>query len=389
MREIEKLAVQYETMLRETSRDPLEDARHRSSAYVLRARVLYLQGRFQTAHRYLDLAASGSSEVNIEHAVGHAAIRLARAELLVYSSHLHLKQHDEIIRLRLKKDPLNEKEENDLWSQEREVLAKEGNKIRRAESEVQRAASLLDRAQHQTIWSLRIHIGIAQVTFARLLLDIEKRVRSKDPLDGNAFARLSGQLEQSVLNGMQHLRSALDLLPFITERWDEIHKSVIARCPSVEDERKIYAMWMHLYVVSRFYWGVLQKSYADAPSTPFRRYSTDLDRRAIVDSLFTQVNGKAERGERTWQMWCKSLRFNSFADIKLDDWTAHAISRCRQEMYESRVYSVAPLRLAILRICRMISTDNNLNAMWDRRREGLTPRGTFKKACSNMSGGPS
>ena len=148
---------------------------------------------------------------------------------------------------------------------------------------------------------------------------------------------------------------------------------------------------MHLYVVSRFYWGVLQRSHADAKKSKKSeyKYETDSDRVNAITDVVKEVSWDTERAEITWQMWCKSLRFNSFADIKLDDWTAHAISRCRQEMYESRVYSVAPLRLAILRICRMISTDNNLNAMWDRRREGLTPRGTFKKACSNMSGGPS
>jgi hypothetical protein len=387
LREIEKLAVQYETMLRETSRDPLEDARHRSSAYVLRARVLYLQGHFQTAHRYLDLAASGSSEVNIEHAVGHAAIRLARAELLIYSSDLHLRQHDQITRLSI----LNEKPEKDLFSREKDKLAKEGNKIRRAESEVQRAAALLDHAQHQTIWSLRVHMGIAKVTFARLLFEIEKLVRSEHKLDENAFARLSGQLEQSVLNGMQHLRSALDLLPFINESWDDIRESVLERCPSVEDERKICAMWVHLYVVSRFYWGVLQKSQGDTSPNPFGRYSTDLNRRPVVEGVITQVNGNAELGEITWQMWCKSLRFNSFADIRLNDWMAQAISRYRKETAEPPVveYPIAPLRLAILRICRIISADNNLNAMWDRRREGLAPRGTFKKASGNTSGGTS
>jgi hypothetical protein len=267
------------------------------------------------------------------------------------------------------------------------VLAKEGNKVHRAESEVQRAAALLDRAQYQTIWSLRAHMGIAKVTFARLLLDIEERVRSKDTLDGNAFAKLSGQLEQSVLNGMQHLRSALDLLPFITDKWDKIHTSVIARCPSVEDERKICAMWVHLYVVSRFYWGVLQKSQGDTSPNPFGGYSTDLNRRPVVKGVITQVNGDAELGERTWQMWCKSLRFNSFADIKLNNWLANAIDSYRKEIDET--YSVAPLRLAILRICHIISTDSNINAMWDRRREGLAPKGTFKKACGNTSDGTS
>jgi hypothetical protein len=107
--------------------------------------------------------------------------------------------------------------------------------------------------------------------------------------------------------------------------------------------------------------------------------------------VITQVNGNAELGEITWQMWCKSLRFNSFADIRLNDWMAQAISRYRKETAEPPVveYPIAPLRLAILRICRIISADNNLNAMWDRRREGLAPRGTFKKASGNTSGGTS
>jgi hypothetical protein len=385
--EIEKLAVRYETMLRETSRDPLEDARHRSSAYVLRARVLYLQGRFQTAHRYLDLAASGSSEINVEHAVGHAAIHLARAELLIYSSDLHLRQHDQTTRSRSSK----EKSEKDLFSQGKDKLAKEGNKIRRAESEVQRAAALLDHAQHQTIWSLRAHMGIAKVTFARLLLEIEKLVRSEHTLDENAFARLSGQLEQSVLNGMQHLRSALDLLPFVTDKWDKIHTSVIAQCSSVEDERKVCAMWIRLYVASRFYWGVLQHLHINAKGSKKHEdiYETDWGSRvATIEGVIAQVNGNAERGERTWQMWCKSLRFNSFADINLNNRFKNVVDVYGHPKEKDEAYSVvAPLRLIILRICHIMLTDNNLKAMWDRRREGLTPKGTFKKACGNTSDG--
>lgn len=377
LNKIEYLAVRYETLLRETSRDSLEDARHRSSAYVLRARVLYLQGRFQTAHRYLDLAACGSSGVNGEQAVGHAAIHLARAELLVYSSHLHLMRYDEMVRSGI---DLTISEQNSyvaLCSPEDEVeeIAKEANKIRRAESEVQRAAFLLDHAQHQTIWSLRMHIGIAQVTFARLLLDLEKIVRSNTAIEGNVFARLSGELEQSVLNGMRHLRSALDLLPFINESWNDICGSVTEHCPSVKDERKICALWMHLYVVSRFYWGVLQIWHAGA-----KKYETEHDRRAItVDEVITQVSGKPGRGEITWQMWCKSLRFNSFAEIKLRTWIGLAIEHYRQATDESPViYSSAPLRLAILGICNMISSNNNLNAMWDRRR-GFDSNGPVQK----------
>jgi hypothetical protein len=193
---------------------------------------------------------------------------------------------------------------------------------------------------------------------------------------------------------MQHLRSALDLLPFITDKWDKIHTSVIARCSSVEDERKVCTMWMRLYVASRFYWGVLQRLHNDAKGSKKYedkyedKYETDLDSRAAtIDKMITQVNGNAERGERTWQMWCKSLRFNSFANIKLNNWLANAVAVYDYRKEKDETYSITPLRLIILRICDIMLTDNNLNAMWDKRREGLVPRGTFKKACKNTSGG--
>jgi hypothetical protein len=105
--------------------------------------------------------------------------------------------------------------------------------------------------------------------------------------------------------------------------------------------------------------------------------------------MITQVNGNAARGERNWQMWCKSLRFNSFADIKLNNWLANAVTVYDYRKEKDETYSIAPLRLVILRICDIMLTDNNLNAMWDKRREGLAPRGTFKKACRNTSDGTS
>ncbi|SDX21936.1 SIR2 family protein [Nitrosomonas oligotropha] len=375
---IENLAVRYETMLRETSRDTFEDTRHRSSAYVLRARVLYLQGRFRTAHRYLDLAACGSSAANVEHAISHAAIHLARAELLVHSSHLHLTQYDEKFRLDLHVSDLEQSPDGSFCPLEDEIneLAKETNKIRRAESEVQRAGSLLDHARHQTIWSLRVHMGAAQITFERLLFDLEKLIRSKVKIEGNTFAKLSGELEQSVLNGLRHLRSALDLLPFITEKWSNIHESLVEHCPSVENERKIYAIWLHLYVISRFYWEVLRIGHQmDISNNDVNAigYINTQNRAKTVDYVITQVSGKPGpgQGEITWQMWSKSLRFNKFAEqLNLHQLIRNAIDDVyRQTEGESfMTFSAAPLRLAILDICSKISNNQNLNLMWNIRR---------------------
>lgn len=364
----EELAVEYETLLRETSRTASEDTRHRSSAYLLRARSLYLRGHFRTAHRYLDLASSGTKVGDVDQAVGQAAIHLARTELLVYSAHEHLRRFDAM-------------RQNCSTTREEELdeIAKEGAKLRRAESEVDRAACVLENVRHQTTWSVRMHIGQAQVRFERVLLSIEEFVRGSRGLDDNAFSRSSGQLEQSVLSGMRHLRSALDLLPYVGGTWVECRDSSVRRAPMIRDEQLIYALWIQFYVVSRFYWAVLRRWNHGAKSYDVH----GAERSWVLHEIVTEVSGGAnESGEVTWQMWCNSLRFGKIAGTDIHGWLRATIDRLRMRSFQSQegrgeqesgdrsavAYSVAPLRLIILSVCGEMCSDDNLATVWNARR---------------------
>lgn len=376
LREAETLAVEYETLLRETSKTPNEDARHRSSAYLLRSRALYLQGQFRTAHRYLDLAACGTSEVSDEKGVGQASIHLARAELLVYSADIHLTKFDESV---IYDDPryvLGRKRAKLTKDMELNEIAKEWNKLKRADEEIAQCNDLLTSSRHQTIWALRTHMGSAQISFEGLLARLENFARRESVIGASVFARYSGELERAVVTGMKHLRSALDILPFISEDWIDVAnisedwidvaKPSIAICPCVLDERRIYALWMHFYVVSKFFWSVLHMWH----TAPRSYAEVDASRLTTVDEIVTRVNGnRAREGDETWRMWCSSLRFRNFATLPLHNWMRDAIDgESISGNSRSSKYSVAPIRRVILSICKEISNDKTLNVMWDRRR---------------------
>jgi len=53
----------------------------------------------------------------------------------------------------------------------------------------------------------------------------------------------------------------------------------------------------------------------------------------------------------------------------LNTWIGRARDKYRQAIDESSMAnSIAPLRLAILGICSKIANNDNLNMMWDKRR---------------------
>ncbi|MEE9337928.1 MAG: hypothetical protein V3U87_07590, partial [Methylococcaceae bacterium] len=83
---IEEDSIAYEDTLRMIAETSENDALHRSSAFSLRARALYLQGHFSQAHHYLDIALTGLLHERIDHRVKASAIHLVRAELLATSA---------------------------------------------------------------------------------------------------------------------------------------------------------------------------------------------------------------------------------------------------------------------------------------------------------------
>ncbi len=87
LRNLEQKIIAFERLIREETETPRTDALHRSNAFMMLARVYYLQNDFVSANHYLNLAMVGLHQDYIEHRTQLSRIHIYRAELLYFSSH--------------------------------------------------------------------------------------------------------------------------------------------------------------------------------------------------------------------------------------------------------------------------------------------------------------
>ena len=320
--EIEKDSIAYEDTLRMIAETSENDALHRSSAFSLRARALYLQGHFSQAHHYLDIALTGLLNERIDHRVKASVIHLVRAELLATSAEKKYK------------DCLN----NDI---DKAVQIAEVNtslkKLSRACHALSQADLLLHNLAHENIWLITLEFGKAQVQLEQMLFEMELLYLEWAPLNQTEYLKKSGALEQSILYIMQRLRNVLDLIPFDPKKWSKKEKEIKSNegkayySTLVTIERMCYKLWKQLFLAGGSYTTLLSEQY---------KVSINLGGDAISYTVLTGHN--EERYCEHWKHWCNSMRFKKLGvmDFKSPYFLHNVLSSAENELEKKSLRAV-------------------------------------------------
>ncbi|MEE9339313.1 MAG: hypothetical protein V3U87_14650 [Methylococcaceae bacterium] len=351
----EEESFQYEDMVRETSETNHEDAKYRSSALTFRARALYLQGHFPEAHHFLDLATAGLLPDRLDHQTIISVVHIVRAELLAISAHEHyfsLSKHDQV-------DKIDSSDRvNDLKSILFPLASSSMKKIERAEQELRRAEALLRSMAHQNIWLIHMEFGWAQIKIERMLFEIEKLFWSWSSLDVSSYLRKSGELEQKIINGMQHLRNVLDAIPYQSSIQPE-YSSMI------QIERMVYKLWRQYFVIGAYYSSLLSSQYRGTIRFDENTTVSDISKQVIPCLTGFAVAGEnAEKYSKRWKLWCTAMRFDIFGSKKnMHTFTfVHVLTK---KETNANVSLRSVIIEAMLEECKEIKID----AMWKLRRE--------------------
>jgi hypothetical protein len=294
----EDFSREYENVLRATAESIGKDARHRSSALALRARSLYLRGKFRQAHRWLDLAAAGLNSTVPEQQVSLAVVHLNRAELLALSADEHYFQN-------LRDSP---------QARLREISA-ELQKLDRADRELRAATDYLRDASHLARQRIRLEIGNAVIRQEILLFQLEQDFweyhSESRPLLDKEFAHRSGAIERSTLEAMRALRSVLDNLPLEKGKWKDVETEGRQNEPLIRTELQVYALWRQLFVVAMAYSALLRRM-TDGHTTPEH----------VIEAMGSRSPGIADDRNR-WRNWARSMRFEQLARLTDDEATTY------------------------------------------------------------------
>jgi len=350
LKKVEKASIAYEDTLRMTAKTIEEDAFHRSTAFSLRARSLYLQGHFSEAHHFLDIASTGLLDDRVDHRVKASVIHLVRAELL--STSAEKKYKDSL------KDSDNKK--NDFKFNQLSELNTSLKKIKRANQELLQAERLLQDIAHEKIWIIVLEFGFAQLQLEKLLFRMELLELGNNNMSEFKFLKENGSLERSILEGMQRLRNVLDLIPFDSRLWQTVNDATLeqkedsnsANFPMlIMFERMCYKLWKHFFVVGGYYSRLLNIQY----------HSGQVGKASTTYSVF----GDKRYGER-WSHWCYSMRFPKLGKCVL---TFSSIYSNNSEVLNEESYFVdsSSLRALVIEIMKE-SCDDKIAQMWDARR---------------------
>lgn len=368
-KQAENWAIAFEDKIRTTCRTSSMEATYRSDAFGIRARALYLREHFNSGHRFLDLASSGLQLDLPEHRSNAGIIHIIRAELLANSAHSHYDTK------------LKEVERNEFEKLKLEAYTSL-KKIERAEQELNLASTLFANISHLRLWSVFLEFGQAQITLERMLFEMEilylTQLNSKDQpamgggLKGEAqqknsinteYLKRNGALEQDILYGMEKLRKALDLLPFVVEKdytkvEDEIEKSYGHGVKSVllEIECMCYALWSDLYVAGAFLNSVINvffKEHAENKSEE------------LIAKVFGGIfmNKNLNHYNNRWKDWSSSMRFKS-----INSGLVLSLS-VSPEGAGGAPYDDKSLRANIIHVMQKTASEENINKLWEARRK--------------------
>ncbi|MCA9029745.1 MAG: hypothetical protein KDA66_02990, partial [Planctomycetaceae bacterium] len=357
IREAREAAIECEYLLRESTRTEAQDALHRSRSLAMLARSEYLDGYFRQAHHRLDLASSGLTDSR-SHAVSRAMIHIYRAELLVYSANHHYQK------------TLIEVGTSPFSVASPYGVRKELKKVYRAEQEIRRSLVALRESPYQVLWGIVSHLGGAQVQLERLLLESELVYVTRRAISQREFSELSGKCERMVLDGLRHLRAALDLIPIETELWENVSNK---KGELVRLEMKTYAIWRQLYVASAFMGGLLSAWHQSHVLT-----GSPVSFDGLAHEILAVIAHAAEANPHArWARWNASVRFENFArlggadiGLELPDFTLTT--------EDIRSAGSASLRtLQTLAMKRDLTPDSDgkphaLKCMWNFRRDPKT-----------------
>lgn len=355
----EEESITYEDMLRETTKTKEEDSKHRASAFILRARSLYLQGHFRQAHHYLDLAPTGLILERFDHRKLIAAIHITRAELLAISAHKH---YQKIV---------NSSQEDASQKHSFNKLKNEVNaslkKIDRAEQELRISEEILNSMKYNTNWIIKLEFGWAQTILERMLFEIELLYLEWPELDNTNYLQRTGKLEQKILEGMKRLRNILDMIPY-TQVTDK--KDITILPPYlVKIERNAYILWKQFFVVGAYYTGIL--SNRKKGPTLIERKDTYFFNKAswLIPGLdgYAVTSPMAREYEERWKQWCNAMRFERLGShVQLE-------KSLRADNAQKFILSkgVFTLRSLVIQTMENECSENKIDDMWNHRRNNI------------------
>lgn len=359
----EDAAIAYEDSLRIICETREEEARHRSNAFSIRARTLYLRDHFRVAHQFLDLASSGLQMEHFEHRSNAAIIHIVRAELLAISADSHFRKKLKEINsgnivtgtplsaIKEVNDSLNKIEQavleihdGKISEAQKSVLDREINislnnielavhkldgdqsvseiqdsalieevnaslkKIERAEQELTLGDDLLGNTFHLRSWLVFLEFGRAQLSLERMLFEMENLFLTWPKLDDTQYLQKSGELELSILDSMGRLRKVLDLIPFRNDFWED--KDNKKSYPLlVEVERMCYGLWSDLFIAGAYFNGLLNKLHEPPQLIYDINHNSKID--AIIGAIVNQEN--EEHYLKRWKHWSLSMRFRKMS----------------------------------------------------------------------------
>ena len=356
-------ARQYEIYLRNTCETKDDELTHRAEYFAIRARILYLKMQFTKAHGYLDLADSNSQPAQIEHRVNAGMVHILRAEMLAISADFQKPCSKKV------------KEIEDVREIEKKIQASL-KKIARAELELQLAENIFGGMTHQKLWQVYMKFGFARLQLERMLFEIEKLYLDWKALDNNAYLKLSGKIEQSVLDTLSHLRFVFDLLPFnladwatiktygIDEEKQNIGDALNGNIPTlIKIEIISYALWNELFVV-----GVAYSCLADLLKKLADNKKRPLEKRQINDIIKSDIYSHCIPYSDRWKAWNKSMRFHRMHEVPF------LLQFCLEindkgEATEKPKLSDVSLRKAIIETMGHLNTLEKIGEIWNIRRK--------------------
>lgn len=359
----EQAAISYEDSLRVTCENGEEDAKHRSEAFGLRARALYLSNHFRQAHRFLDLGSSGLQLNRFEHRSNAGVIHILRAELLATSADTHFSEK------------LDQKiDKNELFNEVQASL----KKIERAEQELNLAFEMFRTISHQRVWSVYLKFGQAQLCVERMLYEIESLFLACPYLKGLShenvntdYLKKSGEFEQNILICMEKIRGVLDLLPFIPDKWettkDSMQKYQTDQSKNypmlIVIERMSYGLWRDLFIVGAYYNSLLS-ILSENSKLSRNDNGTNAKIEDILGNIFSPKN-KTHYLKR-WERWSHSMRLSLIG--KCVKFSASLALEELPKNKDSQYLDISLREKIIMDMKDIIIKEDEINIIWDKRR---------------------
>ncbi|ASF46361.1 hypothetical protein CEK71_09865 [Methylovulum psychrotolerans] len=345
----------YELFLRKTCDSKDEELIHRNECFAIKARVLYLQEQFQKAHGYLDLAGSNHQPKEIEHRVNAGMVHILRAELLAISADSHYKIC------------LEQKEQKLFLNQEIGASLK---KIDRAEQELNLAKNVFGTMSHQKLWQVYMELGFARLKLERMLFELEELYLNWRQPNQDEYLKISGKIEQTIIDTLGYLRSVFDLLPFNSSDWASACKSEDVFSNDLPSLTKIeiisYALWNSLFIVGIFYSALLGLSEKKENKEQKWKLPPTIHE-AFSNVVCIQFMPYALR----WKAWNKSMRFHKMHTMPLTLELGREM-RCengKETVQEIPEISGCSIREIVIQIIEYQNTKTRIGEIWDKRRE--------------------